>query len=85
MAVLDAPLALDEITMAIASFARSKAPGSDRLPIEFYAQYSEIFAPKLLSLYNHLFDSFTLPPSLSEVVIILRPKPAKDPGLPESY
>lgn len=85
MAMLDAPLTLDEVTTAIASFARSKASGSGGSPIEFYAQYSEILTPKLLSLYNHLFDSFTLPPSMSEAVIILIPKLGKDPGLPESY
>ena len=83
-AILDAPLTQDEIAAAIASFARSKAPGSDGLPIEFYAQYSKILTPKLLALYNHLFDNSTLPPSMREAVIILIPKPGKDPGLPES-
>lgn len=48
VATLEAPLTSDEVAIAIASFHRSKAPGSDGLPIEFYAQYSELFTPKFV-------------------------------------
>lgn len=82
--LLEAPLTVEEIATAIASFARSKSPGSDGLPIEFYSQYSEVITPKLLALYNEMFKSFTLPISMREATIILIPKPGKDPSFPES-
>lgn len=83
--MLEAPLTTDKITIAIASFARSKSPGSDALLVEFYLQYSEILTPKLLALYNYAFESFELPPSMREAIIVLIPKPGKDPGQPASY
>lgn len=64
--LLEAPLTTEEIADAVAGFARSESPGSDGLPIEFYSQYSEVLVPKLLALYNHLFETFTLPPPLHE-------------------
>ena len=83
--LLEAPLTSKEITEAIASFARSKTPGSDGLPIEFYSQYSQILSPKLLQLYNSMFETHVLPPTMREATIVLIPKPGKDPGYPESY
>lgn len=62
--LLEAPITTDEIAAAMASFARSKSPGSDGLPIEFYSQFSELIIPKLFKLYNHLFEIFTLAPSM---------------------
>lgn len=50
---LEAPLNSDQIAEAIAQFPRSKALGSDGLPVEFYSTYSELLAPKLLSVYNY--------------------------------
>lgn len=76
---------MEEIETAISSFARSKSSGSNGLPIEFYSQYSEVITPKLLALYNEMFQSLSLPPSMREATIVLIPKPGKDPGYPESY
>lgn len=70
IALLEAPLTTDEITEALSSFARSKSLGSDGLPIEFY---------------NYAFESFELPPSMREAIIILIPKQVKDAGQPASY
>lgn len=70
---------------AIASFARSKSPGSHALTIKLYSQYSETLLPQLLTLYTHLFETFTLLTSMREVVIVLIPKPGKDLGIPKSY
>lgn len=83
--LLEAPLTVEEIKFAIADFTRSKSPGSDGLPIEFYAHFSEILIPKLLSLYNTMFETSTLPASMREATIVLIPKPGKDLGYPESY
>lgn len=45
----------------------------------------DVIIPKLLKLYNHLLETFTLAPSMREATIILLPKPGKDLGYPESY
>lgn len=82
---LEAPLSRDEIARAIAEFPRSKAPGSDGLPVEFYSTYSDQLIPRLLALYNSIFDSSDLPASMREATIVLIPKPGKNPHLPESY
>lgn len=62
--MLEAPLTNNEITEALADFARSKSPGSDGLPIKLYLQYGELLTPKLLTLYNYVFENFELPPSI---------------------
>lgn len=82
---LEAPLTTNEIVTAFARFARSKSLGSDGLPIEFYSQFNEILTLKLLALYNHPFETLTLPPFMREATIVLIPKPGKDPGYSESY
>lgn len=79
------PLSVDEIATAVASLAPAKAPGHDGLPLDFYAAYSEVLIPELLKLYNHIFDSETLSESMQEAVIIVIPKPGKDPKYPDSY
>lgn len=53
--------------------------------MDFYAAYSEILAPELLKLYNHIFETESLPETLRQAVIIVIPKPGKDPQSPESY
>lgn len=82
---LEAPLTTEEIAGAIAEFPRSKAPGSVDLPVEFYSTYSELLAPKLLSLYNSIYEDSNVPASMREATIVLILKPGKDPSLPESY
>lgn len=52
--LLEAPLKTEEIASAVARFSRSKSPGLDGLPIEFYSHFKEILTPKLLALYNDL-------------------------------
>lgn len=82
---LKAPLTGDEISRAIAEFPRSKASGSDGLPVEFYSTYSDLLIPWLLTLYNSIFENSDLPASMREATIVLIPKPGKDTHLPESY
>lgn len=41
--------------------------------------------PKLLKLYNRIFEDSHIPASMREALIVLIPKPGKDPKLPESY
>lgn len=83
--LLEAPITEECITEAIACLPPSKALGSDGLPSEFYSQFQEVLLPKLQALYSHIHDSGTLLRTLGEALIVLIPKPGKDPLYPESY
>lgn len=78
---LEAPLNTDEIALAIASLAPTKALGQDGLSLDFYAAYSEVLIPELLKLYNRIFES----ESLRQALIIVLPKPGKNPQYLDSY
>lgn len=61
---LEAPLMADKISGAIVEYHGSKALVLDGLPVEFYSTYSELLVPKLLSLYNSIFETSELPTSV---------------------
>lgn len=42
VSALEAPLTVDELEVAMLSFARNKTPGLDGFLIEWYSQYKEI-------------------------------------------
>ncbi|XP_063813141.1 WD repeat-containing protein 19 [Pseudophryne corroboree] len=83
--VLEAPLTLDEVTAAIGLSPNGKAPGYDGIPSEVYKTHIDFFGPRLHALYSDIFVNDQLPPSMAEAVIIVIPKPGKDPKSPESY
>lgn len=77
--MLDTPITTHDISIAITQLAKSKAPGLDGLPLEFFATYSEILIPKLKTLNHSTFELGKLPSSMQEAQIIDLPKPGKDP------
>lgn len=83
--LLEAPITQDDITEAISQLSKSKAPGLDGLPLEFYDTFSEVIIPKLKQLYQNIFDKGILPSSMQEAQIKVLPKAGKDPRYPESY
>lgn len=83
--ILDTQITTQDISTAISQLAKSKAPGLDGPPLEFYTMYSEILTPKLKILYHSIFELGKLPSSMQEAQIIVLPQPGKDPHLPESY
>lgn len=85
MTELEKPLTAEEIAEAITKFPQFKSPGSNGLPIELFFTCFEFLVPKLLRLFNHIFEDSHLPASMREAMIVLIPKPGKDPKLPESY
>lgn len=84
-AKLDAPITLKEVQLAISSLQPAKTPGPDGLPVEFYKTNSEALAPQFHELLLPMLEAQSLPPSMSEAVIVVIPKPRKDPELCESY
>lgn len=57
----------------------------DGLPTEFYSQHVELLAPKLTVLLSDFTKQEALPESMAEAVIVLVPKPSKDPLDSTSY
>lgn len=82
--LLEPPISTDNIEEAIAHLAPSKAPGSGGLPLEFYTCFCESIVPKLWELFTYIFKYASLPRSTVEALIVLIPKPGKDPMFPES-
>lgn len=84
-AMLEAAISKEDIVEAISCLSPSKVPGSNGLPLEFYTTYSETLVPKLHELFTYIFQSGSLPKSMSEAFIVLIPKPGKNLELPGSY
>lgn len=62
-----------------------KTLGPDGFPVEFYKIYMEEITPRLQTVFASALKTGTLPASMSEAVIVLIPKPGKDPTLCASY
>ncbi len=80
---LDAPLAVEEIILALKSMQNNKAPGPDGFPVEFFKKFHDKLAPLLLSVYKESHGS--LPPTLRQACISLLFEKDKDPDLCSSY
>lgn len=55
---------MDDITLALAKFAKAKAPGSDGLPIEFYVHFSDVWSLDFWPFNQPIFEAATLPESM---------------------
>lgn len=82
---LDAPITVKEVQAAVESLQSAKTPGPDGLPAEFYKTNSELLVPKFHNLLLTMLQEGCLPPSMSEVVIVVIAKPDKDPTSCASY
>lgn len=82
---LDSPITLKELQLAVKSLQGGKTPGPEGYPAEFYKQYADDILPIYREVLLKTLESGTLPPSMSEAVIVVLPKPGKDPGLCSSY
>ena len=68
-AELDTEITQDEILRAIDSMKKSKAPGPDGLPSEFFSYAKDVSVKFLHPLFNRIFDSGEYPESWSKAVI----------------
>ena len=64
---------------------RRKTPGTDGLPVEFYATYINLLAPKLVALYGAAREARILPVSTREALVVPILKPGKDAKDPTAY
>ena len=59
-ALCDGHLSAEECDTALQGMARSKAPGSDGLPMEFYLRFWNVLGADLVAGLNSCFDSGSL-------------------------
>ncbi|KAJ1166925.1 hypothetical protein NDU88_007319 [Pleurodeles waltl] len=69
--VLNIPLALEELHLAVKSFKSGKTPGSAGLPIEFYTSLWDLVVPDLLELYEEMEQEGVMPHTLRGGMIAL--------------
>lgn len=70
---------LRKFRMPLAKYSQVKPWAPDGIPIEFYSQYQELLTLRLTALFNQFNSQSSLPASMSEALIMLVPKPGKDP------
>lgn len=50
--LLDFPITIEELFLAVNAFPNFKAPGDNGLSIEVYKQYGDVILPQLLKVLN---------------------------------
>jgi len=73
----DSEITLLEVNNSIIELKNNKS-GTDGLSAEFYKQFSEELSPFLLKVFEESIQNETLPPTLTQGLITLIPKPKKD-------
>ena len=85
----DGSISLEDLTKALGTLPRSKAPGFDGLPYEFYQRFWEQLGPELTAVLQEAFQPDgpgQLPPDMTEGRITLLYKgKGLDRALPASY
>ena len=67
-----------EIEIVIKNLPENKSPGPDGFTGEFYQIFREELMPIILKLFQKFAEKGTLPNSICEATITLKPKPDKD-------
>lgn len=75
----------EEICGAISSFKPGKSPGLDGFPSDWCQLHKENLAPHLQKFFIEEEKEGILPESMREALIVVIPKPGKDPQECESY
>ena len=83
--LLDTPISLNDIKVALASFQKNKTPGPDGLTAEFYLHFFPILGPLMHRLYEEIFTSGKLPDGFNHSYIILIHKKDSDKTLVKNY
>lgn len=79
--LLDKPLTLEELTLALKDTKKDTSPGSDAIHYEIYKHTWSITGPMLLATWKAITQKGTLTLSQKESLIILIPKKGKNPDL----
>ena len=71
------PFTSDELLSTIKALPLRKAPGPDGIPYEWYQTFAEPLIPILLPLFNAVLSGRSPPPSWSQTLVCLLPKPGR--------
>ncbi len=83
--LLEKEITLKEVQNAIKSLRSGWAPGEDGYPSDFYKKFSDILAPRLLTVFHSALGKGLLPPSMRKNLITIIHKKGKDPQQYGSY
>ncbi|KAJ1172616.1 hypothetical protein NDU88_004460 [Pleurodeles waltl] len=81
----DGPICLEEMRLVLSQMARNKASGSDGLPVEYFTSKVNHLLQPLLRVFNEAYYRVKLPDLMCEVLIVVLPKPGRDPLDVRSY
>src|SRR6185295_1285813 len=73
-----APFTADELAATIRNLPLRSSPGPDGLPYEWYQTFAKPLIPILLPLFNAVLSGSSPPPSWSQTLVSLIPKPNRD-------
>lgn len=69
----------------MSSLQSGKTPGVNGFSPAIYGQYMEEVAPRMHKMLMGTRKEGALPPSMAQAIIVVIPKPGKDPQLCSSY
>lgn len=82
---LGACITLGEVQQAIRCLSAGRSPGGDGFPTDFYKSFSDLLAPRLLTVFQDVFRKGSLLESMQNAIITLIHKKDKDPQHCGSY
>lgn len=66
---LDKAMVIDELIEVLAKAKINKAPGGDRVPVEFYKNAPREFLNMILKVFNNIYDKSSVPASFVKAII----------------
>ena len=78
------PLTMEELMNALEN-TKNTAPGKDKINFEMLKNLPLNAKEYLLKLFNHIWETNTVPSEWMEAIIVPIPKPGKDPSNPGNY